>query len=113
MTTLNLFGNQIYGSSIPHRQLPLFDKTDFIRTHRDIPAVICRENGERASGAISADTEQGQFTFTAYESGKMYSIPARCCEVSWAGDVAVIAIAESELTRRVSLYGIFTSCCLF
>ena len=110
---INLFGDTISTPAIPARQLSLFDKADYIRVHRGIPAVVCRENGERASGAISTNTEKGQFTFAEQATGKTYSIPARCCTVSWAGDIAVIEIDEMELSWRVSLYGMFESCCLF
>ena len=113
MNTTDLFGNRITAPAIPARQLNLFDKAGYIRVHRGIPAVVCRENGEKASGAISADTEKGLFTFAEKETGKTYSIPARCCTVTWAGDIAVITISEAELSRRVSLYGMFASCCLF
>ena len=112
-SAVNLFGDTIPTPAIQARQLNLFDKTDYIRLHRGIPAVICRENGEKASGAISTITENGRFSFEEQETGKTYSIPARCCTVTWAGDIAIIEITETELSRRVSLYGMFASCCLF
>ena len=111
---VDLLGDKMSPPATPHRQLVLFDKAEYVRIHRGIPAVVCRENGERASGAISsAVAKKGRFTFAEQETGKSYSIPARCCTVTWAGDVAVIAIPEDELFRHVSLYGIFASCCLF
>ena len=110
---VDLAGNRIYGTGIPHRQLNLLDKADFVRTIRGVPAVVCRENGERASGDVSADAMKGLYEFTERETGKMYSIPARCCAVEWAGDIAVISIPEAELSRRVSLYGMFPTCHLF
>jgi len=110
---VDLLGNKVFAPVVPHRQLNLFDKTDFVRTSRGIPAVVCRENGERASGEIGANTIKGLYEFREQETGKTYSIPARCCAIEWAGDIAVISIPETELSRKVSLYGIFPSCHLF
>ena len=112
-TPINLFGDTIPESVAMYRQLIMFDSTDYVRIRRGVPAVVCRENGERASGEVGADTEKGLYTFTEQESGKTYNIPTRYCEVSWAGDIAIISIPEIELTRRTSLWGIFASCCLF
>jgi len=110
---INLFGDTIPASATPSRQLTLFDKEDYLRLHRGIPAVVCRENGEKANGGISVIAEKGRFTFEERETGKTYTIPARCCTVTWAGDTAVITITETELSRRVSLYSMFPSYCLF
>jgi len=118
MSTFDLIGLKIYGTGIPHRQFCLFDKTDFGRGLPSSPAVVCRENGEKASGKIDVASQYNvlkkpEFTFTAEDTGKMYIVPLRCCTVTWAGDIAVIAISESELMRRTWLWGIFASCHLF
>ena len=110
---VDLLGDKMSPPAIPHRQLALFGKADYVRIHRGIPAVVCRENGEQASGEVCTAIKNGLLSFKERETGKNYTIPARCCSVTWAGDIAVIAITETELSRHVSLYGIFASCCLF
>ena len=50
---INLFGDTTPAPAVPARQLSLFDKADYIRVHRGIPAVIYRENGEKASGTTN------------------------------------------------------------
>ena len=112
-TAVDLLGNRIYSEGTPHKQPSLFDKTDFIRTRRGIPAIIRRDNGEQANGEIGTNTTKGLYQFTEQKTGKTYPIPARHCSIHWAGNTAIIEISETELTRRVSLYGIFASCCLF
>ena len=117
---INLFGETIPAPAVPARQLNLFDETDYIRPHRGIPAVVCRENGEKASGTIYGiesgwfpSEKKGWILFAEQETGKKYSIPGKCCSVNLAGDIVVIKIDEMELSWRVSLYGMFESCCLF
>jgi len=112
----DLFGNRVYSRATPSRQLTLFDKTEYQRTERGTLAVIRRENGEKAVGTIDVPNQYKAIkkpTFTANESGKQYSIPLSSCTVTWVDDIAVISIPEIELSRRVSLYGMFASCCLF
>jgi len=110
---VDLLGNRIFDPIVPARQSELFDKADFVRIHWGIPTVVCRENGEKASGGISAANRKRQYTFVERETGKTYIIPVRCCTMTWAGDIAVISITDEELSRRTSLWGMFASCCLF
>ena len=113
---IDLFGTKISDPVIPHNQLPLFDKMDYRRMgHSESPAIVLRENGEKANGVIDIANrykvvKKPQFTFTSQETGNMFRIPLRCCTMTWAGDIAVISIAEDELHRRTSLWGIFASC---
>jgi hypothetical protein len=110
---VDLLGNQIYVESAPSRQLSLFDKTEFTRTSPTIPAVVLRENGEQAFGRMDIRSPKDKLTFTAHATGKKFTIPLRLCKVTWAGNAAIIDIAEQELGRNVSLYGMFASCRLF
>jgi len=112
-SNVDLLGNPIYGSAVPSRQLSLFDKTDFTRTSRCFSAVILRENGEQAFGKIDSRTPKKELTFTAHASGSTFRIPLQYCNISWAGNAAIIDIAERDLGRNVGLYGMFKSCRLF
>ena len=110
---VDLLGNPFIAPVIPSRQLTMFDASDYVRVHWGIPTVVCRENGETASGGISATNRQREYTFVERETGKTYYIPVRCCRLSWTGDTVVISIDDDELMRRTSLWGMFASCCLF
>jgi hypothetical protein len=110
---VDLLGNAIPAPIAPSRQLSLFDKTEFTRTPHSCPAVILRENGEQSFGRIEFPKSKEKLTFKAHATGKKFLIPSKFCNVTWAGTAAVITIPESELSRRVSLYGMFASCCLF
>ena len=85
---VDLLGNRIASPIVPHRQLNLFDKTECRRTVPGTHAIVLRENGEIADGRVDHINQWKtvkQFTFTAHETGKMYTIPLRCCAVTWAG----------------------------
>jgi len=109
----DLLGNPIHGSVVPSRQLSLFDKTDFTRTSRCFLAVILRENGEQAFGKIDSRTPKKELTFTAHASGSTFRIPIQYCKISWAGNSAIIDIAERDLGKNCNWYGMFKSCRLF
>ena len=49
---VDLFGNPIPTPAAPALQLTLFDPADYLRESSGIPAVVCRENGEKASGQL-------------------------------------------------------------
>jgi len=108
----DLLGNRTY-NSVPSRQLTLFDKTEFTRTFPAFPAVILREGGEQAFGKIDSRTPKKELTFTAHATGNKFRIPLRYCNISWAGNAAIIDIAERDLERNCSWYGMFASCRLF
>ena len=110
---VDLLGDQIYGSEVPSRQLSLFDKTEFTRTPPTLPAVILRESGEQAFGKINVRTTKKELTFTAHATGNTFRIPLKHCKISWAGNAAIIDIAERDLGRNVVWYGMFKSCRLF
>lgn len=111
---IDLFGNNIPDPVPPAVQMSMFGKVEFFRLHRGNPAVVLRENGEKASGAIMPlESKKGYVAFTERESGKTYKIPESCCKMTWAADVAILAITEEDLMRNISLSGMFTSCCLF
>ena len=111
---VDLLGTRVYAPAIPARQLALFDKADFTRTYPTIPAVVLRENGEKAIGAIDPRISKA-LTFTANDSGKQYTIPLACCNVTWVGEdkAVIVDIAERDLKQHVSWYGMFASCRLF
>ena len=116
---VDLFGNPIPTPAAPALQLTLFDPVDYPRESSGIPAVVCRENGEKASGQLDMSWAKKPpkymkptYVFVA-ETGNKYYIGTNTCKVTFAGGVAVIEISEAELSRRVSLYGMFASCCLF
>ena len=110
--SVDLLGNRIYEAT-PSRQLTLFDKTEYTRTHPNFPAVILRENGEQTFGRIDSRTPKKELTFTAHATGKKYTIPLRYCNIAWAGNAAIIDIAEQDLGKNIDLYGMFASCRLF
>jgi hypothetical protein len=112
---INLFGDKIPTPIVRHKQLSLFDKAEYRRVEHGSPAVILRENGEKTSGVIDVANrhkamKKPRLAFTAHETGSTFHIPLRCCTMTWAGDIAILSIAEEELKQRTSLWGMFTSC---
>jgi len=109
----DLLGNRIYDSVVPARQLSLFDKTEFTRKPLYFPAVVVWENGEQAFGKIDSRTPKKELAFTEHATGKKFIVPLQYCNVTWAGQAAIIDIAEHNLMRNVSWHGMFASCRLF
>ena len=109
---VDLLGNRIYEAT-PSRQLTLFDKTEYTRTPSCNPAVVIRENGEQVFGRVNIKTPKKELMFTSHATGKKYMIPLQYCNIAWAGNAAIIDIAEQDLGKKIDLYGMFASCRLF
>ena len=112
---IDLFGDKIYGSAVPSRQLSLFDKTDYRRTERGSLAIIRRENGDVSYGTLGTRNRvtNQRLTFIERETGKTHNIPLRCCTMTWNGGLTVLTISDHEMNRNTALWGIFASCRLF
>jgi hypothetical protein len=110
----DLFGNRIPAPIVPHCQLAMFDRTEFAGAI-GMDAIGRRENGEQVYGMLCPlnRVEKQRLTFVERETGKTYSIPLRCCTVTWADRIAVVSIDDRELFRNTSLWGMFASCRLF
>ena len=112
---IDMFGGEIPEPVIPFRQLTMFDISDYSSGFIGMSAVIRRESGEKSHGTLGTLNlvNDRRLTFIERETGKTYSIPLRCCTITWADGSAVVAISDREMNRNTALWGMFASCRLF
>jgi hypothetical protein len=78
------------------------------RSGRYARVILCRENGEKATGKIDRTPQNRALHFTA-DNGKHYVLPLKHLTIQGAGDLLVIAVDENAMTEHCPLYGLWES----
>jgi hypothetical protein len=78
------------------------------RSGRYARVILCRENGEKATGEIDRLPQNKTLHFTA-DNGKRYVLPLKYLTIHGAGDLLVIAVAEKAMIEHCPLYGLWES----
>jgi hypothetical protein len=70
--------------------------------------VLIRENDEKATGKIS-EKSCGKKLYFISDTGKQFFLPMKDLSMRRAGDMLIIAIAESAMIENCTLYGLWKS----
>ena len=103
----------LLGQHCPDRptvQFFLFNRERYLRERSGCYArvILCRENGEKATGEIDRTPQNKALHFTA-DNGKHYVLPLKYLTIHGAGDLLVIAIDEKAMSDHCTLYGLWES----
>jgi hypothetical protein len=104
MMATDMFGRRFV--EVPSVQFTLFCREDYTRRKSGMRAVLCRENGEKATGELDRTPVKRTLFFRA-DNGMGFSLPLNRLAINVAGDIWVVAVDETAMIEHCELYGLW------